>query len=301
MLKSGMKALDALSIAAESIVRESDDQPRRQAEWMIESILGIERSDLYTERDLKLNKKQTQKLQEFIERRQKGEPLQYILGTAPFRNITLDIDSRALIPRPETEGLVEIGLKLVGDIPAPNILDIGTGSGAIALSILDEHPKANVIGIDASQDSLMLAEKNAQKLGLGERLSLREADLYSDDFLSDYRDYFDLIITNPPYVSQREYWELPGEIRLYEPETALIAAEDGLAALNTLARKAHHLLKTGQYLVCEIGETQASKVLRYYQTIGWDTYIRNDLNRKPRYLVASLKATTPESIWWGQS
>jgi release factor glutamine methyltransferase len=276
----------ALEAATQEIARASTDQPRRQAEWMIETILNVNRVELYSDEHLSLTPDQFSLLWKFLKRRTAGEPLQYILGTADFRNITLKVDRRALIPRPETEGLVEIALEFLIPFQSPRILDIGTGCGAIALSLLDEHPGAHASGIDISREALDLAAENGDSLGLSDRVIWLEGDFFSEDFCTQFEARFDLITCNPPYVSQEDYRQLPPDIRLHEPPVAVTTGRDGLHAINRLADIGIELLREGCYFISEIGEEQGDESQQIYRKAGWDAHVRNDLSGKPRYLVA---------------
>ena len=281
-----MKVRDAVQKAAERLSSISTDPPRHQVEWMLESILNVNKAAIYSDDGLILNQEQIARLKEYIERRLRGEPLQYILGTVEFRRITLKVDRRALIPRPETEGLIEIGLELLKSNPAPKILDVGTGCGAIALSLLDEHPGAGVTGLDISSEALQLAEENGDLLKLSNRVMWIKGDIFDDNLHKKIDKSFDLIISNPPYVAMAEYAALPVEIREYEPAIALTAGGDGLDVIRRLAAVCDRLLKAEGYFICEIGENQGNVSKQIFRKAGWDVHTRHDLSGKPRYLVA---------------
>lgn len=285
-LQADVTVREALEAAASDIAAVSDDQPQRQAEWMIAHILNVDRAGLYANGRRRLTPDQVTRLRQFIDRRIKHEPLQYILGTAGFRRINLKTDQRALIPRPETEGLVEIGLDCVKDLPSTKILDIGTGCGAIALSLLDEHPGALVTAVDISREALDLATENGEALGFSDRVSWAAADIFSPTFCDQFDARFDLIIGNPPYVSQGDYRKLPPEIRLYEPALALTDGQDGLSAIRRLADIGRELIDEGRHFVCEIGEGQGEISRQIFNQAGWDASVRRDLNGKLRYLIA---------------
>jgi len=280
---------EALNSAAIQIARISKDNPRQQAQWLLQSVLPADAAAIFADRRRQLTPDQMARLQLFIRRRLQNEPLQYILGAAEFRRIRLKVDRRALIPRPETEGLVEIGLELIRKIPDPTILDVGVGCGAIALSLLDEHPGAGGLACDVSQEALDLAAENARALNLDNRLAWKMADLFDPGFAAVIDQRFALVASNPPYVSENEYRELPAEIRDYEPAVALLAGKDGLDAIHRLAQIGQELLEDGGHLICEIGERQKAAALQIFDELGWDAEVRNDLNGKPRYLVAAAR------------
>jgi len=254
---------------------------------MLETILGIGRAEIYSDGGIFLDSIQIGRLREFLDRRSRGEPLQHILGTVEFRNVTLKIDRRALIPRPETEGLVDIGLEMIRALDHPGILDIGTGCGAIALSLIQEHSGARAVGVDISAEALELAAENGEALGLSRRVIWISVDLFSADFSAQFEDRFDLIISNPPYVAENEYRQLPAEIRNYEPPVALLAGREGLDAIRSLAEIGKDLLGDQKCLICEIGERQSDSSIQIFSGAGWDAHVRKDLSGKPRYLIAS--------------
>ncbi len=288
MLKAEVKVTEAISDVTKLLANEITSLiPRREAEWMLEKILGAKRAEIYSNRGLVLNPAQRELLYNFTGRRIAGEPLQHILGTVEFRNLTLKIDRRALIPRPETEGLVDLGLQIIGNINRPDVLDVGTGCGAIALSIADERPGARITAVDISREALNLAAENGRFTELYPRIRWIESDFYRDDFVNQFDYKFDLVISNPPYVSKREFGNLPPEIMFYEPEVALLAGDNGSAAIRRLAVSCDKLLTMKGHLLCEIGETQESSTISIFEKYGWDVTIKKDLSGKPRYVIAS--------------
>ncbi len=282
-----MTAREALGAIAERISTVSRDNPAKQAEWLLAHALEVDRVHLFSNGKITLDQQCINRLERFLSRRLSHEPLQYILGTVDFRYIRLSVDQRALIPRPETEGLVQIGLDFLARINNPLVLDIGCGCGAIALSILAEHRTARVYALDKSRAAITLAEENARRLDLQDRIQFVQADFFQEDWRNRLEKPFDLIISNPPYVSQREFWELPPEIRLWEPPSALLSGDDGMQFIARIAHTAGGLLKANRRLICEIGERQSRKSLDIFQHTGWDALVRKDLNEKPRYLIAS--------------
>ena len=200
-------------------------------------------------------------LQELIERRARREPLAYVLGEWGFRHLTLKTDARALVPRPETEIVVERCLALLAGEPAPRVLDLGTGSGAIALAIADEHPGARVTAVDSSPDALALARENSETLDLD--IDLHEAGLEAVE------EGWDLVVSNPPYVAASEWDSLQPEIRDWEPRAALVG--EGLH--EEIARRAHTLR-----LVLEVGDDQAETVAESLESLGYSSVrITSDL------------------------
>ena len=210
-------------------------------------------------------------LHELVERRARREPLAYVLGEWGFRHLTLKTDARALVPRPETEIVVERCLVLLAGEPAPRVLDLGTGSGAIALAIADEHPGARVTAVDSSPDALALARENSETLDLD--IDLHEAGLEAVE------EGWDLVVSNPPYVAASEWDSLQPEIRDWEPRAALVG--EGLH--EEIARRAHTLR-----LVLEVGDDQAETVAESLESLGYsDVTITSDLTDRERVVEGS--------------
>ena len=220
-----------------------------------------------------------------MERRSAGMPLQYLEGTVQFGPLELLVDDRVLIPRPETEQLWEKALDLVPD-GACTVVDMGTGSGCLAIGIAHQRPAARVIATDISRDALDLARLNAAlvqveaEFCLGDRLSALHPSL---------RGGVDLIVTNPPYVSDSEWLKLPPEVRDYEPRLALVAG-DGLHIFRYLASEASAWLAPEGVLVAEIGDRQGAKVRREFRAGPWEARILPDLTGRDRFLIARITA-----------
>lgn len=237
--------------------------PRLDAELLLAEVLGMNRVDLYVNFDRPLNGAEVDRYRKLIRRRGAGEPVAYILGRAYFRNLELKVDRRVLVPRPETEHVVEAALAWLAASDwsgaPPRVLDIGTGSGAIALAVAAEHPGARVTGVDASADALELAAENARAAGLDARVTFIRTDIFSD---LDPVDTFDLIISNPPYIGSEEWDTLPVDVRDFEPREALDGGPGGLDHYHRIIAEAHQFLKPGGTLILEIGYRQASEVTR---------------------------------------
>jgi release factor glutamine methyltransferase len=249
--------------AVHEVARELDGagvpSPRVDAELLVADVLGISRSELYAS-DRALREEELVHLRELVARRQAREPLAYVLGEWGFRRLVLTVDSRALVPRPETEVVVERCLAALRGIAEPRVVDVGTGSGAIALALADEHPGARVVAVDRSEDALALARENLERTGLAGRVELRQGDL-----LAGLEGPFDLVVSNPPYVPPEEYPELQPEIRLYEPYEAVV----GDHVWQRVARQALAVLRPGGRLVLECGEGQAAEVAEGLAALGY--------------------------------
>jgi release factor glutamine methyltransferase len=267
--------------AVHEVARELDTagvlSPRVDAELLVASVLGVSRSEVYAS-DRALGDDELARLRELVTRRRAREPLAYVLGEWGFRRLVLTVDRRALVPRPETEVVVERCLATLRGLAAPWVVDVGTGSGAIALAIADEHPGARVVAVDRSEDALALARENLERTGLAGRVELREGDL-----LDGVDGPFDLVVSNPPYVPPEEYPELQPEIRLYEPYEAVV----GDRVWERVARDALTVLPPGGSLVLECGDGQAAEVAEGLQALGYDgVRCTADLARRDRAVEA---------------
>jgi release factor glutamine methyltransferase len=251
------------------------ESPRLDAEHLLAKALNSSRLDLYLQHDRPLTEAERAEYRALIDRRGKREPLAYVLGEWDFRGLTLRVDRRALVPRPETEVVVERCLALIADLPEPEVLDVGTGSGAIALAIAAEHPAARVTGFDNSPDALELARENLAATVLGDRVRLVEHDL-SAGFGSRA---FDLVVSNPPYVAEQDLDSLQPEVRDWEPRAALVAN----GAMEAVARAAQEALRPERFLVMETGDGEAADVERLFEELGYgDVRITPDLAGRQR-------------------
>jgi release factor glutamine methyltransferase len=263
--------------AVHDVVRELDEagvpSPRVDAEHLVAHVLGLTRTELYAS-DRELSADELGRLAALVERRRGREPLAYVLGEWGFRRLTLGVDPRALVPRPETEVVVERCLARLEAVAHPRVLDVGTGSGAIALAIADELPEAEVIGVDTSVAALSLAVENAARTGLEGRVELRRGDL-----LTGVEGSFDLVVSNPPYVPAAEFDGLQPEIRLYEPYEAVVG--DGV--WQAIARASLDALRPDGWLVLECGDGQAAAVVSGLGALGYaDVLATPDLAGRDR-------------------
>jgi release factor glutamine methyltransferase len=249
-----LRLRDALQEAERTLAAAGIDTPRVDAELLLAHVAGTTRSGLYAD----LERDVGTAWEPLLARRAAREPLAYVLGEWGFRRLTLKTDARALVPRPETEVVVERALALLAGIEAPRVLDIGVGSGAIALALKDECPAAHVVGVDVSPDALSLARENAELVGLD--VELRVGDV------GDATAGWDLVVSNPPYVDTLE--GLQPELR-HEPERALL----GVGFHESIARTART-----RYLVLEVGDGQARQVADKVAAAGYrDVTITPDL------------------------
>lgn len=256
------------------------DSPRLTAEILLAHTLSTTRVRLYIDLDRPLEKAELASFRSLIERRCSGEPTQYLTGVREFYNRPFKVDARVLVPRPETELLVEAVLSaLPKDAPA-QVLDVCTGSGCIAVSLAAERETWTVIATDLSPGAAAVARGNAEALGVGDRVKVVEGDLYAP-VPSDLR--FDAVVSNPPYIARAEIDTLSAEVRR-EPRMALDGGPDGLDLLRRVIDGARDVLKPGGLLAMEIGETQGPAVLALLTAAGYaQPRIEKDLERRDRH------------------
>jgi release factor glutamine methyltransferase len=265
---------EALERAGAALDAAGIDTPAVDAEWLLAHVLGVSRTALHLERARELSGGEERSFLAGVERRARREPLAYVLGEWGFRRLTIAVDGRALVPRPETEVVVERCLALLAGRAEPHVLDVGVGSGAIALAIADEHPGARVIAVDSSAAALALAEENRVRAGVDGRVRLVHGDL-----LAGLEGPFELVVSNPPYVGPADWETLQPEIRLHEPRAAIVGSGVGAA----IAREAQSVLAAGGWVVLEAGDGQASDLGAALSELGYeDVTITRDLAGRER-------------------
>ncbi|HEV3320501.1 MAG TPA: peptide chain release factor N(5)-glutamine methyltransferase [Solirubrobacteraceae bacterium] len=251
---------DALDGAITAISAAGCETPRLDAELLLAHVLGVSRERLLTNRDLTVSGPDVRAVQNAVRRRAvQREPVAYITGVRAFRRLELTVDRRALIPRPETELLVEIAV--AGLAAGARVLDVGTGSGAVALALADERPDLRVAGSDLSEDALALARYNGERLGL-------RVDWLHADLLTGVPDAYDAILSNPPYVPDADRALLAPEITRHEPAEALFAGADGLDCIRRLIMRAA-VRERVRLLALEVGAGQASVVAELIGAAGF--------------------------------
>jgi release factor glutamine methyltransferase len=263
---------DVLRRAADHLAKTSETG-RLDAELLLAHVLNRGRIELYTDFDRPLTTPELDAYRELVTRRARHEPVAYILGEWGFRRLTLTVDRRALIPRPETEIVVERALAHLSGLEAPRALDVGTGTGAIALAIADEFPGARVTAVDVSPDALELARENAARTGLAVELVLQDLRNGLPD------GPWDLVVSNPPYVEPLDLETLMPDVRDYEPQVALV----GTGVTEAVMRGAAEALVPGGWLVLEVGEGQAHATAAALAEHGYlDIVTTTDLTGRDR-------------------
>jgi len=276
-----VKVTRALTETSERLAAAGCDSPGVDAELLVGHVLGLTRSEVALDVSRKLSRAEEKALERLVARREVREPLAYVLGEWGFRRLTLALDRRVLVPRPETEIVVERCLARIAGLAEPSVLDVGTGSGAIALAIADEHPRALVTAVDASAGALEVAGANVLRTGLA--IELREWDLYTG--LPD--GPWDLVVSNPPYVSPEEIEALEPEVRDWEPREALV----GVGATEAIARGALDVVREGGALVLEVASGEAARVAALLRGLGYaDVTTTQDLTGRDRVVEGARAA-----------
>ena len=252
-----MKIRELIHQAARDLEAVGCRTPRLDAEVLLAHCLGSDRLHLYTNADTRLPETDIERFLRFASRRRQGEPVAYIIGRKEFWSAVFEVDRRVLIPRPETEILVEECLKVLdaADSGDPRILDLGTGSGAIGVTLAAERKNARVVATDISPEALAVARQNARRCKVETRMAFLAGNLFAP-----LSGKFDMIASNPPYISEAEYQDLPADVKRYEPSLALRAGPDGMDFHRAIIMQSHGYLKSGGWLMLEIGSGQKERI-----------------------------------------
>jgi release factor glutamine methyltransferase len=269
---------EALGAAIEAFAAAGVDTPRLDAEVLLAEATGRDRANLAADPEALVNPPAARRFGEMVRRRIRREPIAYILGRRAFRHIELAVDPRVLIPRPESELLVEVALEL----EPRSVLDVGTGSGAIALAVADELAECEIAATDTSEDALEVARANAERLGLADRVAFELGTV-------PLSRRFDLVLANLPYVREDELPSLQPEIRDYEPRQAVVAGAEGLEAIAVVASAASGALTERGALALEVGAGQAGAVAELLVDLGFTQVEgRQDLAGIPRVVLGRM-------------
>jgi release factor glutamine methyltransferase len=277
-----MTVLEVLQATAAYFKKHDVENPRLNAEHLLAHVLGRKRIELYLEFERQLSESELAPLRGLVKRRGEGEPLQHLLGTVEFCGHTFLCDDRAMVPRPETEQLVELLIsKFKSEIANSRIVDVGTGSGVIALTLAAEFPEAEIVAVDLSEDALALARENAERLGLSDRVRFVRSDL-----LGNVEGIFDLIAANLPYISTEQRQTLSLEV-LHDPEVALFAGAHGDELMWELIAQAPSRLRRGGILALEIGVGQSEALVSALVEKNYrDIWTEKDYSGVTRFLFA---------------
>ena len=272
----------AARLSAAGIVR---DEAERDARLLARWVLGWDAARLIAQGRDPLPPELAARYDAIIERRARREPVAYLVGHQEFWGLNFDVSPAVLIPRPETELIVEAVIERFAKSAAPlRIADVGTGSGCLAVALAHELPRARIVATDTSHEAIAIARRNAAQHGVSDRIDLRRTDL-----LDEIEGPFDLIVSNPPYVPEIDRPTLPPEVRDHEPAAALFAGPDGLTIIERLLKQAHDRLREGGTLVMEFGHGQSAAIQALVNHTGRfaGVSVRQDLQGIPRVLIAS--------------
>ncbi len=277
-----LTVLEIIKRTTEFLAAKRIESPRLNAELLIGHALALKRMQLYLQFERPLAEAELEKIRPLVRRRALHEPVQYILGETEFFGLKLKVDRRVLIPRPETEQLVE-HVVAACSTPPERILDLGTGSGAIALALAKAFPAAAVIAIDASEDALVVARENAVATGMADRVAFVRSDWFSAVPVGPYA----VVVSNPPYLSPEETAATAIEVRDFEPHAALTAADGGSAALRQIIGQSPAFLGPGGLMALETGIAQHEILIRAATDAGFkQTESRRDLAGRDRFFLA---------------
>lgn len=280
-----------LSWTAGWLAERGSESPRLDAEVLLARVRDCQRILLYTAYQEVVPDEQRSRFRELVRRRGQGEPVAYLVGSREFFSLPFTVSPAVLVPRPETEGLVVRVLDLCREAAAPRIVDVGTGSGAVAVTLAKHLPRAEVAATDISGEALAVARENAARHGVAERVAFHEADLLSDPAL---RGPWDVIVANLPYVREDEFARLPRDVREHEPRSALVGGPRGIEPLERLAAAATEALAPGGWLILEAGPTVAAAVeamLAAFPALEPRPTL-NDLAGRPRIFQAQGRPPT---------
>ena len=276
--------VEVLRKAEAYLAKAGLESPKVDAEWLLAGSLGLKRLELFLQHDRPLEEEQLAGLRERVRRRGAGEPLQYILGFEDFHGLRLKVGPGVLVPRPETEQLVELVLERISGVEVPRIIDLGTGSGAIALALAAARPDARVLAVDRSREALAIARANAEGCGLRERVAFR-----CGNWLEGIQSVADVIVANPPYLSEHEWQAARPEVRQHEPREALIAPDGGCADLLLILQQAGPRLAAGGLVALEMGPDHGRKLSAAAVEAGYvDPVVLRDFAQRERFFFARM-------------
>lgn len=263
------------------------ESPRVEAEWLLSHALGNRRIDLYLQFDRLLSSSESTHFKSLLKERLDHKPLQYITGETEFMGFSLLVDENVLIPRPETEQLVEKAIELLQNVnTAPlKVLDVGTGSGNIAIALAKFLPSVEVTAIDISEAAIKIAKENAEKNGVSDSIKLLVYDFNSDGFPDEK---YDMVISNPPYISMSDMKNLQDEVKKWEPEAALTDYSDGIKLIEKVINLAANSIQKGGYILIEIGgNEQKKRVQKLLLNAGFlNVSVESDYNSHARFAFA---------------
>ncbi len=267
---SQLRVVDLLQEGTTKLQDGGIAEPRLNAEWLLSNLLRKRRAELYIdELEKPTNSEVVTKFRALIERRLQQEPLQYLTGETEFMSLPFKVTPAVLIPRPDTEILVEHTLQAISPEKAIKILDIGTGCGNIAISLAHYRPQVEIVAVDVAPEAIRLAKENAKINKVEKQIRFLVADVLGEDFVAQFDSKFDFVVSNPPYISEKEFSTLPIEVRQFEPAIALQGGDDGLTFHRRIAMVTSELLTSGGQLFLEVGYNQSQMVQRILKKSGF--------------------------------
>jgi release factor glutamine methyltransferase len=274
---------DALAWTVDYFARKSIENPRRSAEWLLSAATGLTRVELYAHFDRPLSSDERATLRAGIERRAAGEPLQYVTGEMPFRHLVLHVRPGIFIPRPETEVLVDVALEHLDRVraPEPIVVDLATGSGAIAVSVAYERPAASVHATDIVPATAEVARENVRRAGVGERVTVWEGDLFAP-LPDELRGRVEVVVSNPPYIPTGDLAALPPDVRTHEPMIALDGGPEGMTTVLRIIEDARGWLVPGGLLAMETDTARVKDTARAMERWYEQVEVRRDLTGRDR-------------------
>jgi len=281
-----VRVLEVIQKSGEFLTNKGVDSPRLQAELLLAHVLQLPRMKLYLNFERELSDNELTSVRELVRRRGQREPLQHIIGSTSFCGLEIAVSRGVLIPRPETELLAELGWEFLKKHAKSETtaLDFGTGSGCIAIALAVKCPAAKVVALDASEEALVVAEKNAERNGVRSRVDFLQSDGFA---MLSSENKFDLIISNPPYIPRAEIETLEPEVRDFDPHAALDGGADGLDYYRRLAVEAPAFLRPNGRIMLEFGDGQAGDIKGIFEASRWAAEgVVEDYTQRPRIFVA---------------
>ena len=279
-----LTVLEALNTASDYLNKKGINSARLNSELLLTSILNCKRLDLYLSFERPLQKNEIDIYRELLKRRSTFEPLQYIIGKVEFYGLEFEVNPSVLIPRPETELLVEAVIELLKKYESPSILDIGSGSGNISIALAKNIPACKIVGLDISEEAIETAKRNAKLNEVGDQLMFVKKNILNGLEIGENK--FDVVVSNPPYISAEEFLNLDPELRLYEPRFALTDENDGLSFYRKISALSKSLLKNNGKIFFEIGAGQSEEVKRILLDNDYKSIvIRKDFSDIERIII----------------
>lgn len=280
------RAGDVLLKATEYLKERGRESPRLGAEILLANALGCDRLGVYLRFEQPLSTEQLDRYRELVRRRGRGEPVAYLIGEKEFHSLRFRVTPAVLIPRPETETLVEVAVEEIRrrSLSGPRVLDLGTGSGNVLIAVAREIGGGSYVGVDHSAEALAVARENAEVLSPGADVRFHEGDWFQGAATGE--GGFDAILSNPPYIRSGDIDRLPAEISVHEPRLALDGGEDGLKAYRVIAGRGGALLNPGGFIAVEVGDGQSEAVAAVFAGFGYATAGRRDPGGRERVVLA---------------